>query len=277
MKFNSAYAPPPRRLPRLGLLLVGAAVVIVGLGISTFAIQNYSRDSHLNTINVEQLTAVVLDAGERVRSFFDNSQMAKGKAYVMSRSAVREINDPLDQQSQSLGKHADTSIGNLIPNHSVLAEAPHVSQEAVQEQDFLDAVMAETSGQTGFQYSSDPLSITELTAIAPESGLAIVAIEPPSSQALSQTNHLLAFEDNAAWRIQLISLGSHTDAETAWARLQQANPDLLDDLSPYIQSARLSIGTFYRVQAGPLTDQATAAALCDSLKSRNQDCLSVAP
>ena len=148
MKFNSAYAPPPRRLPRLGLLLVGAAVVIVGLGISSFAIQNYSRDSHLNTINVEQLTAVVLDAGERVRSFFDNSQMAKGKASVMSRSAVREINDPLDQQSQSLGKHADTSIGNLIPNHSVLAEAPHVSQEAMLGQDFLDAVMAETSGQT---------------------------------------------------------------------------------------------------------------------------------
>ncbi|MCZ6592892.1 MAG: SPOR domain-containing protein [Alphaproteobacteria bacterium] len=81
----------------------------------------------------------------------------------------------------------------------------------------------------------------------------------------------------AAWRIQLASLNSRNDTEAEWTRLQLANSDLLRGLMLHVQQAELSKGTFYRVQAGPLKDQATAASLCNSLKSRNQDCLIVVP
>lgn len=81
----------------------------------------------------------------------------------------------------------------------------------------------------------------------------------------------------AAWRIQLISLSSQKDAEAVWARVQKANRDLLGKLELRVQTVKLSKGTFYRVQAGPLTDRTAAASLCGSLKSRKQDCLVVPP
>ena len=43
------------------------------------------------------------------------------------------------------------------------------------------------------------------------------------------------------------------------------------------QSIKLDRGTFFRIQAGPLTGRAVASSLCGKLKSRNQDCLVVAP
>ena len=81
----------------------------------------------------------------------------------------------------------------------------------------------------------------------------------------------------APWRIQIASLSDQTKVEAEWKRLQQAHPDLLDGLTLHIQKAELSKGTFYRVQAEPLVDRKSAVSLCSSLKSRNQDCLVVAP
>jgi len=82
---------------------------------------------------------------------------------------------------------------------------------------------------------------------------------------------------SAVWRIQLVSLDSEKEAETMWTNLQQAHQDLLGGLTLQVERAELSQGTFYRVQAGPLADPATAAELCGSLKARNQDCLIVEP
>ena len=80
-----------------------------------------------------------------------------------------------------------------------------------------------------------------------------------------------------AWRIQLVSLSSQKDAEAVWARMQKANTDLLGKLKLQVQTVKLSKGTFYRVQAGPLADRTAAASLCGSLKTRKQDCLVVPP
>lgn len=86
-----------------------------------------------------------------------------------------------------------------------------------------------------------------------------------------------ALAGGAPWKIQLASLREQTKAEAEWQRLQHANQDLLHGLLLHVQQAELSKGTFYRVQAGPLADRASAASLCNSLKSRNQDCLIVVP
>jgi cell division septation protein DedD len=82
---------------------------------------------------------------------------------------------------------------------------------------------------------------------------------------------------SAAWRIQLVSLSSQKDAEAVWGRMQKANKDLLGGLALQVQAVKLSKGTFYRVQAGPLANRAAADSLCGTLKSRKQDCLVVAP
>ena len=86
-----------------------------------------------------------------------------------------------------------------------------------------------------------------------------------------------ALPDGASWKIQMASLRNPTDVVTEWKRLQNVNQDLLHGLKLHVQQAELTKGIFYRLQAGPLADRATAISLCNSLKSRNQDCLIVFP
>ncbi|MCZ6839166.1 MAG: SPOR domain-containing protein, partial [Alphaproteobacteria bacterium] len=101
---------------------------------------------------------------------------------------------------------------------------------------------------------------------------------PPRARSAPSAAELRpAIAQSAAWRVQLAALKSQQDSEAEWTRLQRANQDLLDGLTLRVQQAKLSKGTYYRLQAGPLADLATATELCKSLKSRNQDCLIVAP
>lgn len=110
---------------------------------------------------------------------------------------------------------------------------------------------------------SSPAQIAAKIAAVPPAESAVV--KPPASAG------------GAPWKVQLASLREQTKAEAEWQRLQHANRDLLHGLLLHVQQATLSKGTFYRVQAGPLADRASAASLCHSLKSRNQDCLIVVP
>ena len=80
-----------------------------------------------------------------------------------------------------------------------------------------------------------------------------------------------------AWRIQLASVSSRESALAEWDRMKKRNTDLLGPLDLNVQSVKLDRGTFFRIQAGPLTGRAAASSLCGKLKSRNQDCLIVAP
>lgn len=80
-----------------------------------------------------------------------------------------------------------------------------------------------------------------------------------------------------SWKIQLASVSSKSAAEREWKRMQSGNTDILGKLSLNVQAIKLDRGTFFRIQAGPLTDRAAAGSLCGKLKTRKQDCLVVAP
>ncbi|NKB49145.1 MAG: hypothetical protein GKS02_07250 [Alphaproteobacteria bacterium] len=121
-----------------------------------------------------------------------------------------------------------------------------------------------------------PPEPTELAAKTPAPAPASVqpAVKAPPAPVVEK---LPVAATGPAWRIQLVSLSSQKDAEAVWSRMQKANADLLGDLKLQVQTVKLSKGTFYRVQAGPLADRTAAASLCGTLKSRKQDCLVVAP
>ena len=75
------------------------------------------------------------------------------------------------------------------------------------------------------------------------------------------------------WLIQLGALRSAPDAEKEWGRIQRANHDLLGALKSDVVRVELGEkGTFWRLRAGPLSEQA-ARQLCNELKSRNQGCI----
>ena len=80
------------------------------------------------------------------------------------------------------------------------------------------------------------------------------------------------------WKIQLAALRSEAEVQSDWARRQAKLPSLLGNLTLHIESVEVKgKGTFYRMQAGPLSDKAAADALCGKLKAEKMDCLSVKP
>ncbi|MBC7906940.1 MAG: SPOR domain-containing protein, partial [Rhodospirillaceae bacterium] len=75
------------------------------------------------------------------------------------------------------------------------------------------------------------------------------------------------------WLIQLGALRSAPDADKEWGRIQHTNHDLLGSLKPDVVRVELGEkGTFWRLRAGPLSEQA-AKQMCAELKSRNQGCI----
>jgi cell division septation protein DedD len=76
----------------------------------------------------------------------------------------------------------------------------------------------------------------------------------------------------------LVQLGSFTTTKgtrNAWVKLKKAHPELLGDMSLFIQEATVNDRAYYRVQAGPVPNRATALDMCAQLKAKNQDCLVV--
>jgi len=83
---------------------------------------------------------------------------------------------------------------------------------------------------------------------------------------------------NGGYKVQVASVPSQEQAEKEWAKLKSANSDLLGALTMSIQRADLGTkGIYYRIQAGPLADDAAAKTLCSSLQSRKIGCLVVRP
>jgi cell division septation protein DedD len=79
-----------------------------------------------------------------------------------------------------------------------------------------------------------------------------------------------------SFRVQLGAVRSQDAAHKEWARIQKANNDLLGKLGLAVSQANLGDrGTFYRIQAGPVGDQAAASDLCTKLKARNVSCIIV--
>lgn len=76
------------------------------------------------------------------------------------------------------------------------------------------------------------------------------------------------------YNIQVAALRSEEAAEREWARVQSGNRDLLGALTPRFQRISTDNGVFFRVQGGPLTQDA-ARAVCDALTAKGQACLVV--
>lgn len=83
---------------------------------------------------------------------------------------------------------------------------------------------------------------------------------------------------SGAYRLQLGALKTEEAAKAEWLKLQRQNADVLGKLS--LSVARVDLGakgTYYRIQAGPVADEAKAAEDCAALKSRKVGCILVKP
>jgi cell division septation protein DedD len=80
------------------------------------------------------------------------------------------------------------------------------------------------------------------------------------------------------YRLQLGSVRTPDAAAEEWKRLKLQNADMLGKLAFAPERVDLGArGIFYRIQAGPLGDEAAAERTCAALKRRGVECLLVKP
>jgi hypothetical protein len=112
-----------------------------------------------------------------------------------------------------------------------------------------------------------PPADTKTAAVAPSTLAAPAApVAPPADSSAAKAGD---------YRVQLSAVHSPDAADTEWKKLQKAYPDLLGTLTLNVVKADLGEkGTFYRVQAGSLSESA-AKDLCTELKRRKAECIVV--
>jgi len=77
-------------------------------------------------------------------------------------------------------------------------------------------------------------------------------------------------------RLQLGAVRTEAVAHEEWARIKRSNADLLGHLTAVAIRADLGDkGVYYRIQAGPVGDSATAERLCGALRQRHLACMIV--
>ncbi len=122
--------------------------------------------------------------------------------------------------------------------------------------------------------SGKPVTAANRPAAAPSPGKPL----PPSpAPAAPQKEAGKAPAGGAVYWVQLASLRSRPAVNKAWKELVRKRPDLLSRLDMSVQRADLgpAKGIYFRMQAGPFGDRASARRLCSKLTGRKAGCLVV--
>lgn len=115
------------------------------------------------------------------------------------------------------------------------------------------------------------------SAGAPPAEVRAADAKPGDKPARAEPAPQVASIPTGAYRIQLGSVSTEGQATGFWAAQRDKNGDLLGQLALNVEKATISGKTYYRIQAGPLKDSASARTLCDQLKRRQIGCIIVNP
>jgi cell division septation protein DedD len=80
-----------------------------------------------------------------------------------------------------------------------------------------------------------------------------------------------------AYKVQIGSVSSEEQAGRLWKIQSGKSGGLLTKLSMNVEKKVINGKSYYRIQAGPLKDAASARKLCADLKSRGVGCFVVYP
>jgi cell division septation protein DedD len=81
--------------------------------------------------------------------------------------------------------------------------------------------------------------------------------------------------DDGRFAVQIAAFQSEQAARNAWSTYQERFPEILSGQRLLLQNAEVDGQMYWRVRTGPFTDRASAQAVCDRLKAREQSCLPV--
>ncbi len=153
---------------------------------------------------------------------------------------------------------ADMTEEQLAMEDAEIAAAP---EEESADADALERAMAEITNESAKPADSTP---------KPAESKPITDESEPQTEALTVPE--------GAYLVQLAAARSNEGAEGEWNRLRGQHAELLGDLKHLVLEADLGErGVFYRLRAGPLSDQAAADDLCAALAAKNVACIVVRP
>ena len=124
-----------------------------------------------------------------------------------------------------------------------------------------------------------------LTLVLPDSSVVHETSEALHAKPPAGAAPLIPLSDDRAQglarahRVYFASYRGIEDAAAAWRRVSSANQDLLEGLVAAVGQVDLGRdkGIFYRLQAGPVADGASAGALCRRLAERAVPCVVLRP
>lgn len=264
---DETFEEPRRGMSPARKLMAGSAItigVVVLAGVVWFAYQQGIRS------NAEEAAPVIRAEAEPIKRKPEEPgglDVPHQDKLVFGRLAPGQIEEPVEK---------------LLPPPEEPAARPEATVETVVPEDAAKAAetvvaarpepAAPPSPPAAAPPPPKPVTVAPPPIPAPPEKVAAAPTKAPPAPAPAK-----APSATDRWRIQLASVSSRDRALAEWDRLKTRNTDLLGALTLNVESAKVNSGTFYRIQAGPLAGRTAASALCGKLKSRNQDCLVVAP
>lgn len=161
---------------------------------------------------------------------------------------------------------ATSDTGNVIPS------VPAPAVDAIPAVPAPTEPTADASAAPAASTDTAPAASTDAAPAATSEAPAEPAA-PATEAAPAQTASVQPAAGGSA-RVQLAAVKTEAAAQKEWARIQKAHPDVLGALTLHVEKFNKSANeTFYRIQAGPLQDKASAKQVCAKLKQENQACI----
>jgi SPOR domain len=254
---EAEYAPPLRRLLRIGGALVVMSVFAGGLWLAYTQGMRHAGGSAGSTdiplIRADTRPMKVKPENPGGMQIPDRDMLIYGQ----QRPQVEHLLPPPEQP---MARPVSPSPPPPTPQQPAQAAtaAPAAASPAPSPQGVLPAPAA----------ASPPLSAAAAAA-AKELG-----VQPAAG--LQKTAARAAPGRAGGLRLQLGAVRSEREARGEWDRLKHKNADLLGNLSGVAIRADLGDkGIYYRIQAGPVADASAADRICGELRQRRLACIIV--
>jgi hypothetical protein len=186
----------------------------------------------------------------------DQTPAANTASAAMAAKKIVPSAEPAQDQlasTSSSGNAAALDIPDPVPPSAAMKAKPAIEHKAGENPETLEYVRSVLERRDGVPPAPAPAEQKTASAVAEQ----VSKVEPASGLSAKP----------GSYYIQLGSVTSESGASSEWGKFQKAYTSQLEGLSYRVQKADLDKGTFYRIQAGPISKE-SAKTLCDSIKAQ---------
>lgn len=190
----------------------------------------------------------------------DQTPVASTASAAMAAKKIVPSAEPGQDQLASASPSANEAaldIPDPVPPSAAMKAKPAMEHKAGENPETLEYVRSVLERRDGVPPAPTPAPAPAEQKTASAVAEQVSKVEPASGLAAKP----------GSYYIQLGSVTSESGASSEWNKFKRAYSTQLEGLSYRVQRADLDRGTFYRIQAGPISKE-SAKTLCDSIKAQ---------